>query len=61
MLRGGSHGQHSAIIAVGVPLSPAQDTFAVLPQDLEALIPIAAESRERVQFARLYQRIALVM
>jgi hypothetical protein len=41
MFPSGKHGQHGgAITVVGVPSASAEDTFAVLPQDLEVGTPI---------------------
>ena len=45
MLRGGQHDQHGGRITLGVALSPAEDAFTVLPQDLEATISAGAEPR----------------
>jgi hypothetical protein len=45
MLRGGKHDQHGGRITVGVALSPAEDAFAVLPQDLETAIPANVDPR----------------
>ena len=44
MLRGGQHDQHGAAVAVGAQMpSSAEDAFAVLPQDLEAVISLSAD------------------
>src|ERR1700757_1433888 len=46
MLRGGTHGQHGGPIAVGAQVpSSANDTFAVLPQDLDTALPSRAEPK----------------
>src|SRR5882672_9468626 len=44
MLCSRQHGQHGAV-SVGVATDPAEDAFAVLPQDLEVGIPICEQSR----------------
>ena len=45
-LRGGQHGQHGAAAAVVVRAPPAaEDAFAILPQDLTAVIRIGAFQR----------------
>jgi hypothetical protein len=51
MFPSGKHGQHGgAITVVGVASASAEDTFAVLPQDLEvAAVPICAEQTRRIQ------------
>jgi hypothetical protein len=50
VLRGGQHGQHGAAVAVGVQApSPAEDAFAVLPQDLEAVLSASAEPKGCIQ------------
>jgi hypothetical protein len=44
MLPSGKHGQHGwPITVIGAANAFAEDTFAVLPQDLEVAIPIRAE------------------
>jgi hypothetical protein len=44
VLRDGKDGQHSGPIAVGAQArSSAEDAFAVLPQDMEAVIYLSAE------------------
>jgi hypothetical protein len=45
MLRSGHHGQHGGPITVGVPLSSAEDAFALLPQNLETSLSTGAEPR----------------
>ena len=51
MFPSGKHGQHGgAITVVGVAsVASAEDTFAVLPQDLEVAVPICAEQTRRIQ------------
>ena len=49
MLCGGQHGQNGAAAAVGVqPPFPAEDAFAVLPQDLGSAISVSADLRGQV-------------
>jgi hypothetical protein len=43
MLRGGQHDQDGGPMTADVALSPAEDAFAVLPQDLKATISTSAE------------------
>jgi hypothetical protein len=50
MFPSGKHGQHGgAITVVGVASASAEDTFAVLPQDLEVAVPICAEQTRWIQ------------
>jgi hypothetical protein len=45
MFRGRQHGQDGGPLTVGIALSPAEDAFVVLPQDLEATNSTSAERR----------------
>ena len=58
-LRGGQHHQHGAEAAVAVraPTS-AEDEFAILPQDLEALFSASVERKRLVQLSRSAGRAA---
>ena len=50
LFRGGQHGEDGGAPAFGARTPPsAEDTFAVLPVDLGAAIPISVKSREPVQ------------
>ena len=49
MLGGGQHGQHGDPLTVNVLHASAEDTVAVLPQDLEAAVSVSAEPRRLVQ------------
>jgi hypothetical protein len=45
LLRRGQYSQHGGPLTVGLALSPAEDAFAVLPQDLEPTITISAKPK----------------
>jgi hypothetical protein len=50
MFPSGKHGQHGgAITVVGVANVSAENTFAVLPQDLQVAVPICAEPTRWIQ------------
>jgi hypothetical protein len=48
MLRSGEHRQHESRV-VAMAISSAEDTLTVLPENLEAAIPVGGKSRRRVQ------------
>ena len=48
MPRSGEHGQHESRV-VAMAISSAEDALTVLPENLEAAIPVGGKSRRRVQ------------
>jgi hypothetical protein len=49
IFNGGQHDQHTGEITVGETLRSAEDTFAVLPQNMKIAIRICAEPARGIQ------------
>jgi hypothetical protein len=61
MLRGRTHDQQRASMAIGVKARPPADhTFAVLPDDLEAVFSLSAEQQGQVQLPRSVGKLIVV-